>query len=215
MRDKSGTGKTTALKRIIQQVGPENATYLSARQPEDIQRIEQLVLDRPPGLFVIDDFHRLSEDLRERLANIAKVAAEQDADATSILPKLVIIGINQVGSDLIQLVPDIAKRTGIHRILPGTKTVIGTLIYTGCEKLNISFDDPDAIFAELAGDYWLTQQLCQSICSMDGVTEAAALHKTIRVDSLSSTNARRHPPAFSLLSGSEGILSGEALPSWE
>jgi hypothetical protein len=179
----SGTGKTTALKRIIQQVGPEDATYLSARQPEDIQRIEQLVLDRSPGLFVIDDFHRLSEDLRERLANIAKVAAEQDADATSTFPKLVIIGINQVGSDLIQLVPDIAKRTGIHRILPGTKTVIGTLIHTGCEKLNISFDDPDAIFAESAGDYWLTQQLCQSICSMDGVTASVTPHKTIRVDS--------------------------------
>ena len=114
----SGTGKTTALKRIVQQVGPQDAIYLSARQPIDIERIEQLVLTRPPGLFVIDDFHRLSEDLRERLANIAKVAAEQDAGSSSTLPKLVIIGINQVGSDLIQLVPDIAKRTGIHRILP-------------------------------------------------------------------------------------------------
>jgi hypothetical protein len=35
------------------------------------------------------------------------------------LPKLVIIGINQSGSDLIQLVPEIAMRTGIHKIAPG------------------------------------------------------------------------------------------------
>jgi hypothetical protein len=179
----SGTGKTTALKRIIQQVGPRDATYLSARQPSDVERIEQLVLTRPPGLFVIDDFHRLSETLREHLANIAKVAAEQDASSSFVLPKLVIIGINQVGSDLIQLVPDIAKRTGIHRILPGTKTVIATLIHTGCEKLDISFDDPDAIFAESAGDYWLTQQLCQSLCSMNGVTETVNIYTTISVDS--------------------------------
>ena len=180
----SGTGKTTAVKRIIQQVGFQHARYLSARQPAEVEQIEQLVLNRSSGLFVIDDFHRLSENLREHLANIAKVAAEQDANSSSTLPKLVIIGINQVGSDLIQLVPDIAKRTGIHRILPGTKNEIGTLIRAGCEKLNISFDDPDAIFTESAGDYWLTQQLCQSLCSMDGVTESPVIHKTIIVDPL-------------------------------
>ena len=180
----SGTGKTTAVKRIIQQVGLHGAKYLRAREPLEVEQIEQLVLNRPPDLFVIDDFHRLSDDLKAALANIAKVAAEQDASIEPTLPKIVIIGINQVGSDLIQLVPDIAKRTGIHKIHPGTDSEIGALIRAGCEKLNISFDDPDAIFRESAGDYWLTQQLCQSICSMAGVIESAATHKTILVDSL-------------------------------
>lgn len=97
----SGTGKTTAVKRIIQQVGLHGAKYLRAREPLEVEQIEQLVLNRPPDLFVIDDFHRLSDDLKAALANIAKVAAEQDASIEPTLPKIVIIGINQVGSDLI------------------------------------------------------------------------------------------------------------------
>ena len=176
----SGTGKTTAIKRIIQQVGREDVSYLSARQPADLETIDRLVLERLPGFFVIDDFHRLSKPIREHLANIAKLAAEQGENSS--LPKLVIIGINQVGSDLIQLVPDIAKRTGIHRIHPGTKSEINTLICAGCEKLNVTFDDPDAIFVESKGDYWLTQQLCQAICSMAKVTETAKVCQTIHVD---------------------------------
>jgi hypothetical protein len=176
----SGTGKTTSIKRIIQEVGWDTAAYLSARQSADIEQIEQIALERPAGVFVIDDFHRLSATLREQLADIAKLAAEQ-GDGSG-LPKIVIIGINQVGSDLIQLVPDIAKRTGIHRIQPGTEAEITNLVRAGCEELNVKFNDVGAIFAESRGDYWLTQQLCQSVCSMAGITGSQDVQVPIDVD---------------------------------
>jgi hypothetical protein len=176
----SGTGKTTTVKRIIQDVGLEGVTYLSARNPKDVEIVEKIILDRNQGFYVIDDFHRLPESLRERLADIAKLAAEQTD--TAQLPKLVVIGINQVGSDLIQLVPDIAKRTGIHRIQPGTKAEISALIRAGSQKLNVVFADPDAIFAESSGDYWLTQQLCQTICAMARITETADAEATLPID---------------------------------
>src|SRR5262249_36582763 len=99
----------------------------------------------------------------------AKVAAERAEE--SRLPKLVIIGINEVGSELIQLVPDLAKRTGIHRIRPGTEADIGALILQGCERLNVQIDGADRIYPETRGDYWLTQQLCQSICAAAGITD--------------------------------------------
>lgn len=176
----SGTGKTTTIKTIIGEIGERwNVSYLSARRPEDVEQIEAIAVNRPSGHFVIDDFHRLPEALRERLANIAKIAAEQE-DAK--LPKLIIIGINQVGSDLIQLVDDIAKRTGIHRIQPGTQEVIQQLVTAGCEKLNVKFNNTDLIFNESQGDYWLTQQLCQSACTAENVIETQKDLVPIEID---------------------------------
>jgi hypothetical protein len=84
---------------------------------------------------------------------------------------LVLIGINQVGSALIQFAPDVAKRIGIHRILPGSKEQIDALVNKGEMALNINFKDRDSIFSESRGDYWLAQTLCQTACSLAGVLE--------------------------------------------
>lgn len=118
LEGQSGTGKTTCVRHIIADLGDQQATeYLTARDATHILRIETVVHDQIAGRFVIDDFHRLSQGLQEQIADVSKISAEL-GDASN-LPKLVIIGINQVGSELIQLVPDLAKRTGIHRIAPG------------------------------------------------------------------------------------------------
>lgn len=63
---------------------------------------------------------------------------------------------------------------GIHRIQPGGKAEIGSLIETGCSKLNIDIVESEAIFEETKGDYWLTQQLCQSICLSSNVLSTQA-----------------------------------------
>jgi hypothetical protein len=177
----SGTGKTTCVRRVIAQLGDAAPTeYLTARDAADVSKIEAIPRERKPGRFVIDDFHRLAADLQESLADIAKLSAELGAAGN--LPKLVIIGINQVGSELIQLVPDIAKRTGIHRIKPGGPTEITKLVQTGAERLNIRIRDIDAIFGETHGDYWLTQQICQSICAAADVIETLDSAREIQFD---------------------------------
>src|SRR2546421_1287057 len=164
LEGQSGTGKTTTVRRIIEGLGDTRKTeYLTARHAPHISRIEAIVRDQLPGTFVIDDFHRLSQHLQEQIADVAKLSAEVGSD--SELPKLIIIGINQVGSELIQLVPDIAKRTGIHRIAPGRAEDIALLVRNGCERLNITISDAGSIYNETQGDYWLTQQICQSICA--------------------------------------------------
>lgn len=164
----SGTGKTTCVKKILEELGTTDATYLTARNTSAVARIDEIISKRPGGTYVIDDFHRLGEPQQMGLANLAKLAAEQVEEQESF-PKLVLIGINEVGSGLIQLVPDIAKRSGIHKIQAGTKTEIDNLIRSGCEELNIQMDAPERVFTESKGDYWLTQQLCQSICTMNDV----------------------------------------------
>ncbi len=167
----SGTGKTTCVRKVLQELGTSaQIAYLSARNAADVSKIEGIVRERPPGTFVIDDFHRISENLQTELADLAKIAAEQSDEHPP--PKLVIIGINQVGSDLIQLVPDIAKRTGIHRILPGTEGDILRLVQAGSNALTIVIKNPEIVFEESRGDYWLAQQLCQSICMLNDILES-------------------------------------------
>lgn len=177
----SGTGKTTCVRRAIADLKDKDETkYLSARDATHVSTIEAISRKEISGRFVIDDFHRLAQPLQARLADIAKFAAEQGT-ATE-LPKLIIIGINQIGSELIQLVPDIAKRTGIHRIKQGSKEDIARLIEAGCSKLNIRIDRIDGIYSETQGDYWLTQQICQSICSAADVMETQEKPHTIQYD---------------------------------
>jgi hypothetical protein len=110
---------------------------------------------------VIDDFHRLPEDIRERLANIA-------------------------------------KRTGIHKISPGTAENIAVLVNAGCEKLNVQFSDANLIFEESRGDYWLTQRLCQTACAAVGLTDTSedTMHINLDVSALREKVAAKLLPAY-------------------
>ncbi len=164
----SGTGKTTTVKQVLKELNVfENVQFLTPREPAHKLIIEAIDENSGAEIYVIDDFHRLTTEIKDRLANLAKVIAERDDRKN--LPKLVIVGINNVGGDLIQLVPDVAKRMGIHRIQPGTAGDILKLVSAGCEKLNITIENVDGIFGESRGDYWLTQQMCKTICIAFGV----------------------------------------------
>ena len=144
LEGQSGTGKTSCVRHILDELElAKKPEYLTARDPFHVRRIEKVVTAHLPGSYVIDDFHRLTIDLQEQIANVAKLSADlQRLD----LPKLIIIGINQVGTQLIQLVPDIAKRTGIHRISPGRRQDIDKLIQSGCERLDIRIKGAEDIY---------------------------------------------------------------------
>jgi hypothetical protein len=177
----SGTGKTTVAKKIIEQTFTnEEFDYLSARKAADIPKIVDISEGKAVGKFVIDDFHRLNTEIQEKIANIIKLSAE-DFDP-KIYPKIVIIGINKVGSELIYIVHDIAKRCGIHKVLPANSAGIAELVRKGEEKLNIKIIDTNSILDESSGDYWLAQLLCQSVCMMNDVTETADTLKELNFD---------------------------------
>lgn len=164
----SGTGKTTAVKKNIEESLPTAGfEYLSARRSKDMPRIVELANAAPKGNFIVDDFHRLDNVTQ------SKIAAEEYGDDSH--PKVVIIGINRVGSELIHLVHDIAKRCGIHRIAPASLETTTELVKKGEERLNAKFGDYIAIFSETKGDYWLTQLVCQSVCLINKVTETATV----------------------------------------
>ena len=177
----SGTGKTTVAKKILEQISTnQEFQYLSARIAPDVGKIIEISEGKMTGNFVLDDFHRLDNSVQENIANIVKISAEQpDAEKH---PKIVIIGINKVGSELIYLVHDIAKRCGIHRVQPANETRIFELIESGEEKLNVSIGNREKIFAESSGDYWLAQLLCQSVCIMNDIIETSAEEQEVQFD---------------------------------
>lgn len=182
----SGTGKTTCVKKVLERINATGTSvYLTARKAEDVESVIDLSENPAPGIFIIDDFHRLGTDTQEAIANLAKSAAEM---SDSNLPKLILIGINNVGSELISLVPDIAKRTGIHKISPGSPGTIEDLIKSGCNELNIDIEDAESIFTESEGDYWLTQQLCQTICISKGILDTQANLVSVTYDIISTRN---------------------------
>ncbi len=177
----SGTGKTTVAKKILEQAFPnQEFEYLTARKASDIPKIIEISDGKITGRFVIDDFHRLDNDIQERIANIVKVSAEEPN--LDVYPKIVIIGINKVGSELIHLVHDIAKRCGIHRVDPANEERISRLIQKGELKLNITIENHEEILSESSGDYWLAQLLCQSVCMMNDVMETTTEHKHLEFE---------------------------------
>lgn len=159
----AGTGKTTTILKILEDIEDDvKFIYLSARKRDDVVTIVKLINNPQAGNYVIDDFHRLVDNFKASLSNIAKIAADEGVE--SKFPKLVIIGINQTGYELLNLAPDIAKRCGIFKIKPGTEEVTAKIIARGEHLLNVKFFRPKTIFNEAKGDYWLTQLICQTIC---------------------------------------------------
>jgi len=108
----SGIGKTTAVHRALEKLKLEvQVQSLSARRQADRDSIENLLNTAPKdsGLIIIDDFHRLSVELRQSLADCLKVLADEERDDI----KLVVIGINSAGESLIKFGDDLNARIEI------------------------------------------------------------------------------------------------------
>ncbi len=70
----SGTGKTTTVRKIIGEFLPESGfEYLSARKASDIPRIMHIADGKEAGNFIIDDFHRLEDQTRAKIADLIKI----------------------------------------------------------------------------------------------------------------------------------------------
>ncbi|MDO6412900.1 hypothetical protein Q4F19_00750 [Sphingomonas sp. BIUV-7] len=155
--------------------------YVTPRNPADLERIDHIATGEVPGTVVIDDFHRLVSETQSKLIDIAKTKA--DLGNASPLPKLVIIGINQLGESLIQVAHDIAKRLGIHRVEPASRDQFNAIQSEGERALNISFDDTSSLWEDSRGDYWLIQRLLKLGCTQNNVTETVnGVEKALKVD---------------------------------
>ncbi|MHC5723945.1 MAG: TIR domain-containing protein, partial [Nostoc sp.] len=110
----SGIGKTTALRKALEEVYPEDkglqVRTLSARKPQDLSNIGT-IHQWHNGIAIIDDFHRLAARLQDKLVDYLKYLADNE------LPKkLVIVGIPSTGKRLVNLSFDVATRVKLFKL---------------------------------------------------------------------------------------------------
>ncbi|AHY55014.1 hypothetical protein BJS_04532 [Bradyrhizobium japonicum SEMIA 5079] len=113
MEGPSGVGKTSSLTKILQELDlDKKAVTLSGRKPSDRDFIEQLHTMGDLGIVIIDDFHRLPNDLKQRIADFMKVLADEGREES----KLVLLGINKAGDHLVTFGHDLGLRIDVFRL---------------------------------------------------------------------------------------------------
>jgi len=81
----SGIGKTSAVENALSALGLANVAKLSARRPADVEYIESLPAINGAGTVIVDDFHRLTDQTKSRLADYMKTLADESADDVKIV----------------------------------------------------------------------------------------------------------------------------------
>ena len=104
----SGIGKTTCISKAIEELNLNNEVLiLSARKIDDREYIKEIPrLGNNLGIIIIDDFHRLDQEVKRDLADFMKTLADEEVEDT----KLILIGINKAGDTLIKFADDLNNR---------------------------------------------------------------------------------------------------------
>jgi hypothetical protein len=181
----SGVGKTTALRKAIEQLAgegqrrdfAERVTVLSARSREDVARLRNIARWHE-GTVAIDDVHRLDKKLFSELVDYLKLLADSDERSK----KLVLIGIPRAGQALVDLSFDVATRVGVFRLGRVTDDLILQMIERGEQAMNISFDRRSDIVLAAAGSLNIAQFLCSYACTGAKVLETVPRTVMVRCD---------------------------------
>lgn len=164
----SGIGKTSVISRILDDLGMTGgATVLSARRVGDQELIAALPDMGSIGTVIVDDFHRLDDSAKERLSDYMKILA----DTEDIGSKLILLGINKTGQQLIKFAHDLGLRLDVYRLEANPVETLNELIRLGSEALNVEIPTANEIAHLAQGSFQLTQIICHKLCVLDGVTQ--------------------------------------------
>src|SRR5262249_17343992 len=134
----SGIGKTTAVETALQKLGMDekSVTKLSARRKNDVEYIELLPEIGGAGIVIVDDFHKLANNARAALADFMKTLADEESKAT----KVIVVGINRAGENLIGFANDLVNRLDIIPFESNPDERVREVIQRGAEVLNVSIN---------------------------------------------------------------------------
>lgn len=157
----SGIGKTSAVENALRSLGLSGSvTKLSARKPRDVVYIEGLPDLGGVGIVIVDDFHRLAPLTRSRLADYIKTLADEESDST----KVVIVGINNAGKNLVGFASDLVNRIDVIKFETNSDEKLHTLLQKGEDALNISIPVVDDIIRNAQGSFYIAQMLASETC---------------------------------------------------
>ncbi|MDI1327624.1 MAG: hypothetical protein PSV23_12600 [Brevundimonas sp.] len=164
----SGIGKTTTVTQIVENLGKGGEIIqLSARRPADIDMISALPDMGKIGTVVIDDFHRLTDEVKSKLSDYMKLLADTSDEHS----QLVLIGINKAGDQLVQVAHDLGLRIDIFKMEANPPDKVEELIAKGADALNVRFLDNSQIANAAQGSFHIAQVLCHYICVEAEITE--------------------------------------------
>lgn len=175
----SGIGKTCVAFKVFEELGwkqDANFNYVSCRDSDALDRIDEFLdttgkgtIPGPP-LIVIDDFHLLTVAKRSEVGSSLKRMSDR-AFETITPPKAIVIGIPTTGVSLLSEAYDLGPRLGTYVLSRATDAEIDRLVSEGEIALNVIFEDRDVLLAEISGNFWLAQYVCNKVCATQEVIE--------------------------------------------
>ncbi|MBD2551396.1 TIR domain-containing protein [Microcystis elabens FACHB-917] len=164
----SGIGKTTAVEKALARLGlDKSVTKLSARRRQDVEYIESLPELGSVGVVIVDDFHKLPTATRSALADYMKTLADEEAAGI----KIIVIGINKAGQNLISFAHDLVNRIDIVPFESNSDEKVRELIDQGCEALNAVLAVENDIVVASQGSFYIAQMLSREVCKRAGILE--------------------------------------------
>jgi hypothetical protein len=174
----SGIGKTTTVTKAISDLNAnQNFITLSARKREDVELINALPEMKDIGQVIVDDFHRLSDETKARLSDFMKVLADsQDAGS-----KLILIGINKAGQQLVKFAHGLGLRIDVFRLESNSEEKILESIGLGEAALNVTIMSADKVAERSQGSFQIAQLLCHKMCVLNKITETAEAKTVVEI----------------------------------
>lgn len=164
----SGIGKTTSILQIINSLTDSSCiTKLSGRNPDDYDLIAALPEMGDLGIVLIDDFHRLPEPTKFKIADHIKLLA----DTENTNSKVIIVGINKAGQSLLHYASDLTGRIDTITFESNPQDKVAELIAKGEAALNVSINIKDDIIRESQGSFHLAQMLSHETCVEAGILD--------------------------------------------
>jgi hypothetical protein len=174
----SGIGKSTIVDKALSDLGlKDRALTLSARKPDDLALIGEVLSEGNLGTVIIDDFHHLDDDTKRRLADKMKVMADNPDNGN----KLVLVGINKAGDKLVNFAPDLGMRIDVFRLESNPPEKILSLVELGEEALNVSIVAKEDIVKRSQGSFQIAQVLCYNLCAREGVDHTVEVRRVLGV----------------------------------
>jgi hypothetical protein len=164
----SGIGKTTTVTKAIEVLKlQDRVNSLSARRPVDAELIAELPAMQDIGTVTVDDFHRLPDAVKGRLSDYMKVLADSGSDRS----KLILIGINKTGQQLVKFAHDLGMRIDVFKLEANPKEKIEELIGLGERALNVEVVAKEQVARQAQGSFQIAQVLCHKLCVLSKITE--------------------------------------------
>ena len=174
----SGIGKTTTITKALDNLGlKDDVVSLSARRPADIEIISELPAMGDIGTVIVDDFHRLPEPVKARLSDFMKLLA----DTANENSKLILIGINKAGHQLVKFAHDLGMRIDVFRLEANPIEKIDELIRLGEGVLNIEILEKQKIAERAQGSFQIAQLLCHKVCTLANILESCDEHRMVEL----------------------------------